>query len=120
MLLAFFVKGIYDLWESGRLNVARVVIYVISFVLINVIYYIMFSTVSVFGQLVIGLIVFFLGAVVLDKLGILNILGSATKAAGGAFDSVVGTKTHSQAMKEHYEAQQRQRMRDINKKTWNG
>ena len=120
LLLAFFVKGIYDLWESGRLNVARVVIYVISFVLINVIYYIMFSTVSVFGQLVIGLIVFFLGAVVLDKLGILKILGSATRAADGAFDSVAGTKTHSQAMKEHYEAQQRQRMRDINKKTWNG
>lgn len=42
------------------------------------------------------------------------------QAADGAFDSVVGTKTHSQAMREHHEAQQRQRMRDINKKTWNG
>lgn len=124
LLLFFFVKGIYDMWQSGRLNVQRVVVYVLSFVCINLIYYVMFSTVSVFGQLVIGIIAFFLGSVVLDKLGIINLLGSATKAAGGAFDFVgntaTGGKTHSQAMKEWHEAMDRRRMRENNDRIWNG
>ncbi len=115
LLIFFFAKGLYDLKKSGRMNVWQVVRYVLTFVFVNLVYYIMFSTVAVFGQFMIFIACFFLVCMVLDKLGILKIL-SSIKPVGGGFGGI--STSHESAMKDYRDALDRQRMRDINNNIW--
>ena len=113
LLIFFLAKGLYDLRESGRMNAWQVIRYVLTFIFVNLVYYIMFSTVALFGQLMIFITCLLLALMVLDKLGILKILGSIKVSNMGG-----GGSGYDRAMKDYHDAMDRQRMRDINNKIW--
>ena len=109
LLLYFFVSGLLKLRKAGELNAKSVVKYVFTFIFFNMFFYVIFSTIGTFAfifyfillAIIIGF--FFQGS------------GSGSGSSGGGYNAFAD---HNRAMKEHQDALNRQRMRDINNKIW--